>query len=53
MKKEKMEDAAWRFFSAKTEKRLYTAVIIYGVVVVVIQVTRFIIQNFCIHGNNY
>lgn len=45
MKKEKLENAAWRFFSAKTEKRFYTGAIIYGVVVVVIQVTRFIIQN--------
>jgi hypothetical protein len=43
--KKKLEDAIWHFFSKKTEKRFYTAVIIYAVTVVVIQVTRFIIQN--------
>jgi hypothetical protein len=46
MKKEKLESAAGRFFSEKTEKRFYTAVIIYGVLVVGIQVGRFIVQNF-------
>ena len=45
MKKEEYEDAGMRFFSAKTEKRLYTAFAIYVIAFIVIQATRFIIQN--------
>ena len=46
MKKEKFQDLAMSFFSAKTEKRIMTGFYMYVAAVVLIQVTRLIIQNF-------
>ena len=44
--KEKLQRAAMGLFSAKTEKRIMTGFYMYVAAVVLIQVTRLIIQNF-------